>query len=152
MENYIDKANSLIAEKKFEEAKTLLQSNLLPDSEDIEAVKLLGLCNVNLKCTNQAIEAFEIVVKKSPEDATSWFYLASMYDEVNNIEKAEQAYKKVISLREEYVLAYKNIAVMYIKHRMPDKAKSFAQKAISVSSKNPYSDFLQTIQDYEKVH
>ena len=101
MENYINKANSLIGEKKFEEAKTLLQANLLPDSDNVEALKLLGLCNVNLNCTNQAIESFESVIKKDETDATSWFYLATMYDEINNIEMAEKAYKKVISLREE---------------------------------------------------
>ena len=99
MDNYITKANELISEKKFEEARTLIQSNLHPDSNDIEAIKLLGLCNVNLKCTNQAIEAFETVIRINPEDATSWFYLAAMYDEINNIEKTEDAYKKVIKLQ-----------------------------------------------------
>ena len=132
MENYIDKANNLISEKNFEEAKTLIQSNLPPESADIEAIKLLGLCNVNLKCTNQAIEAFETVIQKEPNDATSWFYLASMYDEVNNIEKAESAYKKVISLRAEYTLAHKNLAVMYIKHNLIDKALPYAKKAIEL--------------------
>ena len=132
MENYINKANSLIGEKKFEEAKTLLQANLLPDSDNVEALKLLGLCNVNLNCTNQAIESFESVIKKDETDATSWFYLATMYDEINNIEMAEKAYKKVISLREEYVLAYKNLSVMYLKHQLHSKAVPYAKKVLEL--------------------
>ena len=143
MRNYIDKVNELISAKNFEEAKDLLLSNISPDSDDIEAIKLLGLCNVNLKCSNQAIEAFETVVEKSSEDATSWYYLGTMYDEINNIEKAENAYKKVISLREEYTLAHKNLAVMYLKHHMHEKAIPYAQKAVELDPLDYQGYYIQ---------
>ena len=143
MKNYIDKVNELISEKNFEDAKNVLLSNILPDSDDIEALKLLGLCNVNLKCSNQAIEIFETVVKKAPDDATSWYYLGTMYDEINNIEKAENAYKKVISLREEYTLAHKNLAVMYLKHHMSEKAIPYAQKAVELDPLDYQGYYIQ---------
>lgn len=132
MINFIDKAKDLINEKKFEDAKNLLESNLSHDSDDVEALKLLGLCNVNLKCTNQAIETFNKVIKIAPSDATSWFYLATMYDDINNVEKAEIAYRKVISLREEYVDAHKQLAILYLKHRKTDKALPYAEQTVKL--------------------
>ena len=134
MINFIDKAKDLINEKKFEDAKNLLESNLSHDSDDVEALKLLGLCNVNLKCTNQAIETFNKVIKIAPSDATSWFYLATMYDDINNVEKAEIAYRKVISLREEYVDAHKQLAILYLKHRKTDKALPYAEQTVNTIS------------------
>lgn len=163
MNNFINKANELIRDRKFEEAKDVLLANLADNKSDTETLKLLGLCNVNLNCTNQAIESFEQVVTLLPDDATSWFYLGSMYDEINEIEKAENAYKRVISLREEYLAAYKNLAILYLKHQMPEKATKYAQKASELDPLDyqPYymlgtiavakKDFETAITNYEKA-
>ncbi len=163
MNSYVDEANKLIQEKNFEQARLILENNLLNDTDNIEALKLLGLCNVNLNDTDKAIEAFEKVTEVLPQDATSWFYIASLYDKKDNFKKAENAYKKVISLREEYADAYKNLALLYLKNQTPNNAQKYALKASELEPLDyqPYymlgtiaisqKDYKKAIEYYEKA-
>lgn len=43
----LDSINDLIGEQEFEKAKEALEELLSSDDKNIEALKLLGLCNVN---------------------------------------------------------------------------------------------------------
>lgn len=153
MSNYIDNANKLIQERKFEDAKSLLENSIANDENNIEALKLLGLCNVNTDNTDEAISAFEKVTQNSEQDATSWFYLASMYDKKDNFEKAENAYKQVINLRPEYIAAYKNLTILYLKNQKIKDAKTYALKAAELepSDYQPYY-MLGTIATIEKSY
>ena len=48
----LEQINELISDKKFEEAQNSLKELLHDDEKNIEALKLSGLCNVNLeKCS-----------------------------------------------------------------------------------------------------
>ena len=59
-EEVLNKANELIAEKKFAEAKNVLEEYIKKSSEcDIEVHKNLGLCNVNLENYSEAKENFD---------------------------------------------------------------------------------------------
>lgn len=163
MSNYLDKSNQLIQEKKFEEAKVLLETHLNEDTENAEALKLLGLCFVNLNYIDQAIDTFEKVTQYKPEDATSWYYLATLYDQKDNFAKSENAYKQVISLRPEYVDALKSFAILYLRCKQPQNAKIYAQKASELDPLDyqPYymlgtiaisdKDFKTAIINYEKA-
>lgn len=79
----LDDINQLVAEKNFEEAKELLAEFLDNDEKNVEALKLLGLCHVNLNEFEEGRSVFETVVKYK-DDASSWFYLASCYDNLND--------------------------------------------------------------------
>jgi tetratricopeptide (TPR) repeat protein len=128
----LEKINELISNKNFEEAKVALLQILQNDEHDIEALKLLGLCNVNLGLFTEGKSNFETVVKYKSDDATSWFYLASCYDNLDDFLHAKTAYQEVINLRENYMDAYKNLGVVFIKDQEPDKALELAQKAITM--------------------
>ena len=125
----LDEINELIAEKNFSEAKEYLQNMLQNDEKDIEALKLLGLCHVNLNEFQEGKSAFETVVKYK-DDASSWFYLASCYDNLDDFIHAIPAYQEVIRLRESYIDAYKNLAVVFVKTKEPEKAVEIAKKAL----------------------
>ena len=75
--NKLDEINQLIVDKKFEEAKAELEKYNPDEEKETEALKLLGLCNVNLEKYKDGQSNFETVVKYDPEDASSWFYLAN---------------------------------------------------------------------------
>ena len=96
----LNKATDLVAENKFEEAKELLSTFNTEEEKNIEVIKLLGLCNINLEKYEEAKNNFETVVKYNPEDATSWMYLAMSYDNLEDNLHAISAYKEVIKLRE----------------------------------------------------
>lgn len=126
----LDEINELVVDKKFEEAKQELLKYNLDEEKELEALKLLGLCNVNLENYKEGQSNFETVVKYDPEDASSWFYLASCYDNLDDIIHARAAYQKVIELRKNFLDAYKSLCVLYVRCDEPDNAIEFAQKAL----------------------
>lgn len=128
----LNKVNELIAEKDFETAKEILNKLLSEDENNLEALKLLGLCNVNLGFFTEGKNNFETVVKYSNDDATSWFYLASCYDNLDDFLHAKTAYLEVIKLRENYLDAYKSLGVIYIKMQKPEKAFELALKGLEI--------------------
>ena len=126
----LDEINQIIGEKDFSQAKVLLEEFLKNDEFNVEALKLLGLCNLNLELYEQGRINFETVVKYAPDDASSWFYLANCYDNLEDYLHAIPAYLEVINLREEYLDAYKNLCVVYMKDKQDEKAVELAKKAI----------------------
>ena len=128
MEN-LDRINELIKEKKYEDAKKELIGIISDEEKDVEALKLLGLCHINLNEFKEGQAVFETVVKYK-DDATSWFYLASCYDNQDDFLHAISAYEEVIRMRSSYVDAYKNLAVVYVKNKEPQKAVDTVVKAL----------------------
>lgn len=126
----LDGINQLVVDKKFEEAKAELLKYDLDQDKNIEALKLLGLCNVNLERYKEGQNNFETIVKYDPEDASSWFYLASCYDNLDDRLHAITAYQKVIELRDQFVDAYKNLCVIYIRNEEQQNAIELAKKAL----------------------
>ena len=92
-EEILNKANELISEKNFADAKTSIEEYLKETGDDsTEIQKTLGLCNVNLDKLSEAKENFEKVINSNDEDATSWFYLGIIYESLNNFEKSRIFY------------------------------------------------------------
>ena len=139
-EEFLEKASNLVQDNNFEEAKEILAKNLSDEEKDVEALKLLGLCNVNLNDYNEAKSNFETVVKYNPEDATSWFYLALTYDNLDDPLHAIPAYKEVIRLREREIEAYKCLCVIYMKNGDVEEAINYGKKALEITD-NDYSIF-----------
>jgi len=102
------------------------------DEKNIEALKLLGLCNVNLGSFKEGKKIFETVIKYKNDDATSWFYLANCYDNLDDLIPAKMAYLEVIKLRGNYMDAYKNLGVIYIRDQEPQKALDLSKKALEM--------------------
>lgn len=128
MEN-LDTINKLINSKKYEEAKKELQTIIRDDEKDVEALKLLGLCHVNLNEFKEGQAVFETVVKYK-DDAASWFYLANCYDNQDDYIHAIASYEEVLRLRSSYVDAYKNLAIVYVKNKEPQKAVDTVIKSL----------------------
>ena len=138
----LEEIQDLIAEKSFSEAKNELITYLETNPDDIEATKLLGLMNVNLNLFKEGAEIFEKVIKLSPDDATTIFYLGNCYDNLNLLDKAEDCYKQVIKLRKNFVEAYKNICVLYMKTGNEIKAIQRAQEAKLIEPSDYTFDYL----------
>lgn len=134
----LDKINELIKEKKFEQAKKELNEIIKGDEKNIEALKMLGLCHINLGEFKEGQGIFETVVKYK-DDATSWFYLANCYDNQDDYLHAIAAYEEVLRMRSSFVDAYKNLAVVYVKNKEPQKAVDTVKKAMEFTGNNDYT-------------
>ena len=129
----MEEINKLITEKEFAQAKNELQKIYEKYSQNYEALKLLGLCHINLDEYNEGKVVFETVVKYLPEDASSWFYLANCYDNLEDYLHAKTAYLEVIRLRKEYIEAYKNLCIVYVKSNEGEKAIELGKQAIELA-------------------
>lgn len=138
----IDKINELVGNNEFEEAKKLLEEALKEDGENPELIKLSGLVSVNLEEWQNARSAFETVVKYKEDDATSWFYLGNCYDKLGDTISAKSSYIKVITLREEYIEAYKLLCIDLLKLNDAQEAINWAEKALSHNSDDYIYDFI----------
>ena len=92
----IEHIENLISEKDFNGAKQELLK-LEEKDRSIDTFKLLGLCYVNLGEYEEGKKIFETVVKYN-DDATSWFYLANCYDNLNELIHAISAYEEVLRM------------------------------------------------------
>lgn len=142
MDNNLDNINELIGENNFEAAKIQLEDLLKTDEHNIEALRMLGLCNVNLKLFEEGRTVFETVVKYKQDDATCWYYLGTCYDNIGDYLHAETAYKTVIELREDYIDAYNNLAILYLKTHKPEKAIDLALKTLEKDPESAKTNYL----------
>lgn len=135
-EKVLNEITDLIQDKQFVEAKAKLEGVTDCGENNIEALKLLGLCNINLEKYQEAQGNFETVVKYNQDDATSWFYLASCYEQLDDFLHAIPAYQRVIELREFDLEAYKCLAVLYIKNKEEEKAIECIKKALDFAGED----------------
>lgn len=139
----IDKINELVGEKSFDEAKELLDSALQEEPSNIELLKLAGLTYTNLEHWSKACRFFESVIKYSPEDATSTFYLAKCCENLRDYISAKNYYIKVIELRPEYGEAYQSLCLILIKLKDSALAIKYADDAIKIFPDEYIYDFIK---------
>ena len=108
LQEKLDKALDLINEDDFSGAQKLLNEILEVEPNNIEALKNLGLCEINLDNPPDAIKYFARAVQIDNEDATSLYYLASCLSRVGDKENALKTFEMVLQLRPDYVEVYKN--------------------------------------------
>lgn len=151
----IDRINELVGEKEFDKAQEMLAIALKEEPDNIELIKLSGLVSVNLNLWDDARRSFETVVKYKPEDATSLFYLGNCYDNNGDLISAKNTYLTVIKLRPEYLEAYKNLCVDFMKLDDAENAIKYAFKASTIDSEDYIFDFIigtayMKIKEFEK--
>lgn len=138
----INEIAELVGKNEFNTAKPLIEEALQETPDNIELLKLAGLTYVNLEDWAVAKKHFETVVKFKPEDATSWFYLASCYEKLGDFVSAKNAYIKVIELRDEYIEAYQSLCVILIRLNEVLEAVKYAQIASKLEPENYIYDFI----------
>lgn len=138
-ENDSGKIYNLIEKGEYITAKELILDILHKDDRDIDAWKLLALCEVNVENYDDARQILEDVIKFRQEDAICWYYLGCCYDNLGDFISAKHAYNKVIELRKEYVDVYKSMAIVHIKSQDPEKALEYALEGLKYADENDYS-------------
>ena len=130
----INQVADLIAKGKFDEAATLLEKINFEAENDIELIKNLGLCHINLKNSNKAKAAFEKACKINNNDATALYYLANCDDKLGFEDEAIKEYEKVIELRNEFFDAYKNLSVILMRQGQYEKITEMLKPVLEIKT------------------
>ena len=84
----------------------------------------------------KAFAAFEEAVKILPEDASSHFNLADLYDETGAYEKAAVRYRQAVQLDPTYATGYNNFGPIYQSLSMLERARGEYQRVLRWDSQN----------------
>ncbi len=135
----IDEIYALIEKGEYAKAKELLADIIKEDEKDIDALKLVALCEVNVENYDNARFILEDIIKYRQDDAICWYYLGCCYDNLGLLIEAKHAYTTVMKLRPEYVDAYKSMAIVQIKAQEPEKAIDYVEQGLKYADKDDYA-------------
>ena len=131
MQEKLDKALDLINQDEFSNAEKILTEILSVEPQNIEVIKNLGLCHINLDNPIDAINYFKKVIEIDENDATSIFYLANCYSRIGNKQDALNCFLKVLELRPDYIDVYKSLGMLYVELGLIDNAIELVHKALN---------------------
>ena len=137
LQEKMDKALDLINSDEYILAQKELKEILANEPNNIEAIKNLALCEVNLDNPHEAISLFKKAVKIDSEDATSYFYLANCLSRIGNKEEAIENFKQVLELRPDFIDVYKSLAMIQVEFGQIDNAIKLLNKALDNKSIEP---------------
>ena len=138
-EKEIDKIYNLIEKGEYARAKELLSGIITENEKDVDALKLVALCEVNVENYEDARKILEDIIKYKQDDAICWYYLGCCYDNLGQLIEAKHAYNTVIKLRPEYVDVYKSMAIVQIKAQEPKKALEYVEEGLKYTDKDDYA-------------
>ena len=127
----LNDALELINSQDYTGAKALLENIVKNNPDNLEAIKNLGLCEVNLDSPTDAIRCFEKAVELKNDDAVSIFYLASCKAKIGEKEEAINYFKKVLELRPDYIEVYKSLAMIYVEFNQAQSAIELLLQALN---------------------
>ncbi len=117
-------------------------SKLDPKNTDI--YRSLGVVYLQQKRFKEAKDVYRVILDLSPEDAEAHFYLANIYDTLNEDQLAEAELKKAIELNPQYPEALNYLGYMYVEQsRNLVQAELMIKKALAIDPDNgAYVDSL----------
>ena len=110
---YINVANCVAASGDPKRAKHLYTDGLLYDPSCIEGMYNLGLVNQHLKIYDEALEAFEKVIKFTPNNADAIYQMGKTFEKMGESEKAVSWYLKSLSIHQHDSGVLKSLAKIF---------------------------------------
>jgi tetratricopeptide (TPR) repeat protein len=104
----------------------------------------IGYDYLKKKKYEQATEHYNLAIIENPNNYSAYFFRAICYSKQEQLSHAISDWKKVISLKADYLQAYSNIAASYKQMKDYKKALLYVNKAIKMASD------LSIEQQYEK--
>ena len=135
-------AVTAIKNKKYIEAKNLLEKAVSIQPEMFEANHNLAILNLQLGNLDSSILYFEKSKKIKPKLPQVYFNLGLAYDKKKNINLAIINFKKVIKLDPNHSIAFYNIGHLYKQKLETIKAEEYLKKSLDL---NP--NFIKTYDD-----
>jgi tetratricopeptide (TPR) repeat protein len=121
-----------LQQKKYDDARVLLQKSLVIEPDNDVANYRLGVCYFHQEKMNEALASFEKSVKKNAENARAHHYLGIITSGLGNRHRAESEFKQALAVDPNYADAHFNLAVLYATNTPPDwdQARKHYQDAL----------------------
>lgn len=136
----VEKKNDLAAS----EYEIALKNAVKLEPKNAEIYKNLGLIYLRQKKFKEAQNSYRMALEISPNDAEAHFYMANVYDALNDAKLVESELKKAIHSRPDYPEALNYLGYMYAEEdRNLSEAEAMIKKALEIDSDNgAYIDSL----------
>ncbi len=98
LEEKLDQAKEAVAQADFAAAIPLLEELVVEDANLAEAWLQLGLCYLETRRPDLALEALERAVRAEPDDATAHYLLGNACGTLGQLERAAACYRRALEL------------------------------------------------------
>ncbi|MBX8570483.1 peptide-binding protein [Pseudomonas cichorii] len=109
---------------QFAKALKHIEQALDTNAGDFRLLSRKGLILNRLDRHGEAIEVFELLIKREPGDYSHWNNLANLYKDIGQLKKADEHYQKAVALaKRKDVLPYSNRLTSL--HYDPDRSREY---------------------------
>jgi tetratricopeptide (TPR) repeat protein len=132
---------------RLQDAITLAEDMLKKDPDNVNARRILGSVYLRMAQSGRdadaslqkAIEQYQKITQKDPNDADSWTTLADLYNAANNSTEAEKAFKAALKADPANTDALKGLAKLYMS---AGDARSAIESLKAATDKSPSGETL----------
>ncbi len=118
----------------FESAEMLLRKALSIKENNIEALALMGECQIHLKHDDQAVEIYKKLLEIDPFDAESRQYLMMLYERNNDMHAIAGQNEELLDLYGRDMKILLRLGDFYLEQKKYDRAKFFFKQAMETDS------------------
>ncbi len=120
-----------------DQAKNALAKAMKINSDLVQVISTLGLINRGTGDYDQAIENFQEVIIREPNNAMAFRQLAGTYVEKGELDRAEANYMVAIKLKPDYWRGYSDLGNFYLRYRGDiNKAEEQYQQVLALTPEN----------------
>lgn len=126
-----------LAERRSDEAVSLLGRLVRADPENVEALYHLGLALMQTSAYQKAVEVFEKFVRLQPGHFPAWSELCTAARLTNNLDRAVEAGETAVRLAPNHPGPHNNLAGAYEMIGKKDAVLEHFKKAVELEPDNP---------------
>jgi len=126
------KADALYQQKKYDEALKEYQRVVAENQDLYQVYDKIGLCYYRLDDTENAIEAFKLMLEKEPQSQDTLINLSAIYFEKGDLEEGMKYFKQLDEKSLKDPSIFYNIGILLFKNRQIDMAIDYLEKCIAV--------------------
>ena len=116
----------------LQQAENICREILKVQSDNADALHLLGLINYQLKNYDLTIKYIKEALQMNPTDADAYYNLGNAFDEKGQLDEAIACYQKAIEIDPDFAKAFNNLGITFEEKGQFDEAIACYQKAIEI--------------------
>lgn len=142
----IKQINELLAKEHWQSALGLIQEYELKGTKTAFLMSAKALVCANLGKLTEAIELCEKNLKLEPTNINTYFILAMALMELNHFEESVTAFKKVIYLDYQFVVAHYQLGLLLLRNKQGKLGLKYLNNALLIAKKKDPMEIVRGVQ------